>query len=274
MNELNLTNNVLHQMVTYQGRSYYTSQYFHHSYKNENGGGKYARLEDFNRLVRSIETYQDYADRGDIVELIYSKGEITNANIASLHKSNSYNPIMLISATAQVALTHHLDDEISRRVSIKINTQAATPLTTIQITLANCQALADLEMDLAKTKDQQKTQGEEIQKIKDLTKQLNNSPPGKIPTGYASTSAVIYKCSQGLSKDIVINFVFRAYEVPSKTYTAFHAEGGLIDAQCYHIEAAIMAVRNFILTLRQVTPKFCESDILPEGKRVGFILEG
>lgn len=161
MNEL--TNNVLHQMVTYQDRPYFTSQYFHHQYKNVNGGGKYARLEDFNRLIRSIETYQDYIERRDIVELTYIKGGISNANIALLHKSTSYKPIMLISATAQVALTHHLDDKISKAASVKVNTQQEpmTQLEMMQVMIAkqieqekvNAQ-IPVLQNDIAEIKEQ------------------------------------------------------------------------------------------------------------------------
>ncbi len=115
MNEL--TPNVLHQLINYNGRAYFASQYFHHMYRNENGGEKYTELKTFNRLVRSLETYGDYVERGDIVELVYGE-EISGTDLVPLMKSNSYQPIMLISATAQIALTHHLDDAISKRASV------------------------------------------------------------------------------------------------------------------------------------------------------------
>lgn len=122
-----LMTNVLHQLINHNGRAYFASQHFHHMYCNENGGEKYARLENFNRLVRSLETYDDYIERGDIVELVYDK-EISDSDLESLHKSTSYQPIMLISATVQVALTHHLDDEVSKRASVNVNGECCVEL--------------------------------------------------------------------------------------------------------------------------------------------------
>ncbi len=122
-----ITKNVLHKIVLYKGKAYLTSHYFHHVYRNENGGGKYAELKNFNKLIRSIETYEEYIYRGDIVELTYNKDEITGSDLEPVFKSTAYKPIMLISATAQIALTHHLDDEISNMVSVAVNEAAAIP---------------------------------------------------------------------------------------------------------------------------------------------------
>ncbi len=36
---------------------------------------------------------------------------------------------MLINSPTQIALTHHLDDEISKKISVAINTEAAERLT-------------------------------------------------------------------------------------------------------------------------------------------------
>ena len=119
----------LMQPVHYNGQTYYTGQYFHKMYRaNADADSKYKRPSDFLRLIRSIEAYPLYIESGDIVELTWEqvKGDATNAEIASLVRSNSYNPIMLINATAQVALTHHLDDEVSKQASVAINRHAAS----------------------------------------------------------------------------------------------------------------------------------------------------
>ncbi|NCC36268.1 MAG: hypothetical protein EOM24_30295 [Chloroflexia bacterium] len=116
------------QPVVYEGRTYFTGHYFHQMYRgNSEGRGKHKRVGDFMRLVRSIESYPQYVEDKDIVELEWGdvKGETRNANLASLVRSNSYNPVMLISATAQVALTHHLDDEVSKAASVAVNRSAA-----------------------------------------------------------------------------------------------------------------------------------------------------
>lgn len=69
----------------------------------------------------SIEAYPTYVERKDIIELTWDdvkeNGKNTDAKFASVFKSMNYNPIMLINATAQIALTHHLDDELSKEVS-------------------------------------------------------------------------------------------------------------------------------------------------------------
>lgn len=127
----NLTpQNPLFQPVYYNGQTYFTSQYFHDQYHaNKSEGGKYAKLSDFNRLIRNIESFPAYLDRGDIVELEYkylkTLTDAVFAPVKALFKLNSFNPIMLINATAQVALTHHLDDELSKEISVHVNESAA-----------------------------------------------------------------------------------------------------------------------------------------------------
>jgi len=112
----------LMQAIQYNGGIYFTSHYFHVMYGN-NGGEKYARLDHFNRLIRSIETYKNYLDSMDIIEL---SGKETAPELGAVCKATKRNPIMLINATAQVALTHHLDDAVSKQASVSVNTKAAT----------------------------------------------------------------------------------------------------------------------------------------------------
>lgn len=109
--------------IQYSGQTYFTSQYFHQVYRQNAGDdGKYAQLQHFNRLIRSIEAYPQYVGRGDIVELSRDKA---GPDLGPVFKANYGNPIMLINATAQVALTHHLDDEISREASVRANERIA-----------------------------------------------------------------------------------------------------------------------------------------------------
>lgn len=139
MSNLVAISNPLMRPVQYHGQTYYTGQYFHQMYRaNSDADGKYKQASHFLRLIRSIEAYPLYIESGDIVELTWDqvKGDSTNpdfgfvadssnAELALLFKSNRYNPIMLINATAQVALTHHLDDEVSKQASVAINRQTA-----------------------------------------------------------------------------------------------------------------------------------------------------
>jgi hypothetical protein len=131
MNDLSVQNPLM-LPISYNGGQYYTSQYFHAQYR-ENAGEKYQLLKNFNALIRSIESYQDYIDRGDIVELSWNQAKITGLDFKPVYESISYKPIMLINSTAQIALTHHLDDEISKRMSVAINTKFAEDIKQIAL---------------------------------------------------------------------------------------------------------------------------------------------
>lgn len=114
--------------ANYNGQTYFTGQYFHQMYRaNTDADGKYKQVSHFLRLIRSIEAYPIYVENGDIVELEWDrvKHDSSNPEIGLLLKSNSYKPIMLINATAQVALTHHLDDEVSKQASVTVNRHAS-----------------------------------------------------------------------------------------------------------------------------------------------------
>ncbi len=124
MSNISPISNPLMQPVQYNGQTYFTGQYFHQMYRNNSDtGGKYKRPGDFMRLVRSIETYPQYVESGDLVELTKDSVK-TDANLASVFKVNHGNPVMLINATAQVALTHHLDDAVSKNASVNVNRKA------------------------------------------------------------------------------------------------------------------------------------------------------
>jgi hypothetical protein len=121
--------NPLMQPVQYNAQTYYTSQYFHAQYLggHQETAKKYQRHHDFARLLRSIEAYALYVEAGDIVELAYQKGEDNSRKqiMLSLWKSNGYNPITLLNATAQLALVQHLDDELSKQMAYTVNAKVA-----------------------------------------------------------------------------------------------------------------------------------------------------
>lgn len=179
-NEVMRTNDVLMQPVTWDGQEYFTSQYFHRQYlENSEVGAKYQQHSHFARLVRSIEAYPIYVENGDIVEIPWSeyksfknKGihpEDSLEKIGDLFIAASYNPLMLINKTGQIALTHHLDDELSKQMSVTANTMVAkqdmpTP-TTAQMFLQNAQILVEHERQLAETKRQLAEQDERIKML-------------------------------------------------------------------------------------------------------------
>ncbi len=123
MSNVTTITNPLMQPIQYNGQTYFTGQYFHQMYRNNSDtGGKYKQASHFLRLVRSIAAYPKYIEAGDIVELTKDRAD---PDYGSVFKANYGNPIMLINATAQVALTHHLDDEVSKSASVKSNRQTA-----------------------------------------------------------------------------------------------------------------------------------------------------
>ncbi|MBL1262077.1 hypothetical protein [Candidatus Methylomicrobium oryzae] len=93
--------NPLMAPVIFNSQVYFTSQYFHRMYHaNKPEGGKYSQLPHFNRLIRGMEAYQNYVDRGDIVELDYKLLKVKSDPILGwlklLFQASSYQNIMLI----------------------------------------------------------------------------------------------------------------------------------------------------------------------------------
>ena len=121
----------LMQSVAYQGETYYTSQYFHYQYvANSHHTGKHRRYDSFMRLLRNIEAYALYLQQGDIVEVQWNRDKPQECGyLKSLFQAAGYHPLTLLNATAQVAMSHHLDDELSKQVSVAANTTVARQLT-------------------------------------------------------------------------------------------------------------------------------------------------
>lgn len=103
-------------------------QYFHAQYiSNTDCRGKYERHPDFLRLLRSIPAYHLYLSQGDIVELRWSHIKATqNQDLVlwqPVFEEAAYHPITLLNATAQGAMSHHLDDEVNQHISVAANTK-------------------------------------------------------------------------------------------------------------------------------------------------------
>lgn len=148
---ISVSANPLFQPVEYQGQTYFTSQYFHRQYVENHQKGKHARLDNFMRLLRDIEAYHLHVEQGDIVVLLWheiksltsNSGLVSNFNeLKRLFAAAAYRPVTLLNATAQAALSHHLDDELNKQMSVAINTQAARQATRQSIM---AQASADME---------------------------------------------------------------------------------------------------------------------------------
>lgn len=152
-----VTPSPLMQPVQYKGQTYFTGQYFHQLYRsNSDVDGKYKRPADFMRLIRSIEAYPLYIESGDIVELEKADAELALAsgeadpNLGSAFKATFGRPIMLINATAQVALTHHLDDEVSKQTSVAVNRQVARSSDPLALKYKQAKTIASCSMSIFK----------------------------------------------------------------------------------------------------------------------------
>lgn len=125
----------LFQPIAWQGQQYFTSQYFHRQYlTNSQNSTKYQRHSDFLRIIRGMEAYAIYVQQGDIVELRWSQVKSSSTQdlrlaLTPVFEARGYQELYLLNATAQVALSHHLDDELSKQLSVATNTSAARQLT-------------------------------------------------------------------------------------------------------------------------------------------------
>jgi hypothetical protein len=174
-------------VVEFDGQLYYTSQYFHRQYlaNSDLGKGKYQRHDNFRRMLRGIEAYRLYQEQGAIVEVpwesIKSKGTPLLSTLKPLFHAAGYADLILLNATAQAALSHHLDDELSKQVSVAINTHAAREtsppqvLTTAQMFLAQAQINVEFEQRATALEAQLQEQGLQIAAL------IDRQPPvGKV----------------------------------------------------------------------------------------------
>jgi hypothetical protein len=121
----------LMQPVEWQGQLYYTTRYFHRQYLTHMAeqGRKvtHKRFDNFQRKLRGMPIYHLLVEHSDIIELCWDEGR--TSNLRSLFRALQYNPITLLNATAQLELTHHLDDEPSKTLAYALDKLVAEVLT-------------------------------------------------------------------------------------------------------------------------------------------------
>jgi len=72
-------------------------------------------------LMSSCLPWLTWAD----IKSTKSEGTPNRLSLQPLFQATSYNPLTLLNATAQVAMSHHLDDELSKQLSVAANTLVA-----------------------------------------------------------------------------------------------------------------------------------------------------
>jgi len=104
--------------------------------------GKYVEHKNFLRTIREFPAYNLFAsgEASNIVELIWNDFKLTSSNselvnefnhIKHLFRINGHSPIVLLDATAQLELTHHLDDALSKEIAYR-HSANATNITNIR----------------------------------------------------------------------------------------------------------------------------------------------
>jgi hypothetical protein len=128
------------QPILWNGQEYRTSHFLHWEYRaNSPHGGKYQRHDSFIRVLKGLETYQAYIETGDLVVLPSYKRALeisaepveinNNKALCEAFRAINNHVLYLVNATIQVALCHHLDDELSKQLSVVANTATARELT-------------------------------------------------------------------------------------------------------------------------------------------------
>jgi hypothetical protein len=149
----------LMQPVEWQGQMYFTSQYFHQQYNEqkriEGKPARYREHKNFRQKIRNIENYDKMTTGCNIVELAWESIKSGPAEIFSrftpLFKAVGYYDLLLLDATAQTELTHHLDDEISKEIAYRHSrsgarqlSQKTSDLLPSELTLRDVKAFAEL----------------------------------------------------------------------------------------------------------------------------------
>lgn len=117
--------------VVIEGKTYITSHLLHRQ-KREAGLTKHQRHGHFMEMIENIDSYSKLADADHFKKLVWGicKKEGTE-NIGPLMKANSYNPILLLDATAQKEIEHFLDDEASKTSAANSSALAANPMAVV-----------------------------------------------------------------------------------------------------------------------------------------------
>jgi len=121
--------------IEWNGQQYVDSYDYHQQYLSDGDPKKAKHKEhrNFRAVIRSIESYSIYVNHRNIVILSWEQVKLGPAEIFSrlqpYFARRGYRDLILLDATAQAALTHHLDNELSRQMSVAINTAAARELT-------------------------------------------------------------------------------------------------------------------------------------------------
>jgi hypothetical protein len=122
------------QPVLWQGQEYFTSQYFDQQYQEQKAlegvAGKYQNHSDFRRMLRNIPLYNDLLKHHHVCEVpweVVKSGPTQDLlRLKPLFARTGYYDLILLDATAQLELTHHLNDELSKEIAYRHSHQTAT----------------------------------------------------------------------------------------------------------------------------------------------------
>jgi hypothetical protein len=113
--------------VTIHGLDYLTSQRLHADYirnaTERKEQIKYTRHDSFSRVIRDIPNYDILLDQKDIIYLSWKECKANNDAVTRIlrycFEAGGHRPLLLLTATAQLELAHHLDDELNREIAYR-----------------------------------------------------------------------------------------------------------------------------------------------------------
>lgn len=127
--------NPLMQSLFIHGQEYLASQRIHQDYiQNTRERGekpKHVRHDSFKRVVRLIPSYELYVEQHDILRYEWNavkrdKSEGTQflcTLLRPLFSAAGWSDLLLLNKTAQLELTHHLDDELNQEIAYRHSAQ-------------------------------------------------------------------------------------------------------------------------------------------------------
>jgi hypothetical protein len=143
--------NPLMQAIEWEGKTYFTSRYFHQNYitGRMEAGQKvtHARHDNFFRVIQSMPIYHILVQRQDIVELYWKslKDKPLPHVLRKAFEAVHYNRLVLINDIGQVELSHHLDDNTSKAMAYTHNQQAVKTKSPVLATESPVHAYPELK---------------------------------------------------------------------------------------------------------------------------------
>lgn len=121
------TKDPLMQIITIYGKHYVTTQQVHADYlRNATERGekpRYRRHENFNRKVHTMPNKSKHIEQKDLLVLhwkdVKANKDVLTPILSQCFLATEHKPITFLTPTAQLELSHHLDDELNQEIAYR-----------------------------------------------------------------------------------------------------------------------------------------------------------